>query len=700
MNFDRRRFILGSAASTTLFTGLSACDKINSILSEAPSPLQPHGAIPSKRQLAWHQMEIYGFLHFSVNTFTDREWGYGDEKPAVFNPTQFSAQQIVSTAKAGGLRGLILTAKHHDGFCLWPSQYTEHSVKNCPYKNGKGDIVGEIASACQEQGLKFGVYLSPWDRNHAEYGRAAYVEYYHRQLEELTTNYGPLFEVWFDGANGGDGYYGGASEHRKIDAVTYYQWDKVRAIVRKNQPSAVMFADEHMDVRWVGNEHGVAGDPCWPTVDNTPYTMAKGNRGVRGGDIWNPAETNTSIRPGWFWHRDEDNKVRSPANLLRLYMTSVARGTNLLLNIPPDRRGLVHESDAESLKGFKAILDTAYGKNFADGAVASASSSAAKSYSAENALKEGAFWAAKPEDIEGAWLQLDLPSPQSFDFIRLSETIQYGVRVDDFVVEIKNNNAWQTIASHTSIGQQRIIRLEKAVTAKQIRLRVLSATAAPMIANFGLFLLPVIIEEPKISREPNGNVAIASASENAQILYSTDGSAPSLTYTKPVPLVSGGTIKAVSIIDNHQSAIAISEFDVATINWKMVSPADSKADVLLQGLTGWNAPAYTAEPEQAMELIIDLAESYSLKGFTLRPAAQNPYGAGPPASYQAWVSDNLENWGETAGTGEFSNIAANRGQQRIKFTQARTGRYLKLKLPRAVSGLKQIAVGGVGIITR
>jgi len=338
MKLNRRRLMIGAAAHSTLLTNLSACSRINEILSdEQPSP---HGAVPSSRQLNWHRLETYGFLHFSVNTFTDREWGYGDEKPSIFNPSEFSAEQIVAAAKSGGLKGLILTAKHHDGFCLWPSKFTEHSVKNCPYKNGKGDIVGEIASACAEQGLKFGVYLSPWDRNYAEYGREAYVDYYHKQLTELCTNYGELFEVWFDGANGGDGYYGGARETRKIDAVSYYQWDKVREIVRTHQPNAVMFADEHMDVRWVGNEHGVAGDPCWPTVDDTPYTMPKGNKGVRGGSIWNPAETNTSIRPGWFWHRDEDDKVRSPANLLRLYMTSVARGTNLLLNLPPDRRGL------------------------------------------------------------------------------------------------------------------------------------------------------------------------------------------------------------------------------------------------------------------------------------------------------------------------------------------------------------------------
>ncbi|MBX2859347.1 MAG: alpha-L-fucosidase [Cellvibrionaceae bacterium] len=698
MNSNRRQFILGTATGSAFCMGLSACGKINNILS-APD-IQPEGAVPSKRQLAWQRVETYGFLHFSINTFTDREWGYGDEKPRVFNPTEFSAPQIVASAKAGGLKALILTAKHHDGFCLWPSKYTEHSVKNCPYKNGAGDIVGEIASACQQQGLKFGVYLSPWDRNHAEYGRPAYVEYYHKQLEELTTQYGPLFEVWFDGANGGDGYYGGASERRKIDAVTYYQWDKVRAIVRKNQPDAVMFADEHMDVRWVGNEHGVAGDPCWPTVDDTPYTMAKGNRGVRGGAIWNPAETNTSIRPGWFWHRDEDSKVRSPANLLRLYMTSVARGTNLLLNIPPDRRGLVHEADVASLTGFKAILDQAFAKDLAQGATASASSNHGSEYSAENIFVDNKYWAAKADERQGAWLQLDLNSQQTFDFIRLREVLNYGIRVDDFVLEIMTAQGWQTVAAHTSIGHQRIIRLEQAVSAQQVRLRILNASAAPVISDFNLFLLPNIVEEPTISRSAEGSVELRSADEGTQLLYSIDGSPPALNYTGPIALLSGGTVKAQAVKANTRSAITTADFDVSTLHWKILSPADKNAAVLLQGLSGWNAPAYTSELGQPIELVIDLAQSYSLKGFTLRPAAQNPYNAGPPANYSAWVSDKPDRWHSVAESGEFSNIAANRGEQRIKFSQTHTGRYLKLSLPRAVADLKQIAVGGIGIITR
>ncbi len=247
-----------------LLTGLNAFAGPG---SGSVAPPRPFGPVPSERQLRWHEMEFYGFLHFTVNTFTDKEWGYGDESEKVFNPSEFDADQIVATAKRAGMKGLILTAKHHDGFCLWPSQYTEHSVKNSPWKDGHGDVVKEISAACRRHGLKFGVYLSPWDRNYKDYGRPEYVTYYRNQLRELLTNYGDIFTVWFDGANGGDGFYGGARETRKIDNRTYYDWEHTWQIVRELMPGAVMFSDGGPDFRWVGNESGIAGDPCWETLN-------------------------------------------------------------------------------------------------------------------------------------------------------------------------------------------------------------------------------------------------------------------------------------------------------------------------------------------------------------------------------------------------------------------------------------------------
>jgi alpha-L-fucosidase len=247
----------------TLCTGLAVCAMVFTVRSAEIMPPALFGPLPSKRQLAWHELEYYGFVHFTVNTFTDKEWGYGNEPESVFNPTNFSAEQIVQTAKAAGMAGLILTCKHHDGFCLWPSRFTEHSVKKSPWKNGQGDVVREISRACRQAGLKFGVYLSPWDRNRADYGTSAYIEYYRNQLRELLTNYGPVFEVWFDGANGGDGFYGGARETRNVDRKAYYDWPTTFKLVRELQPAACMMSDGGPDVRWVGNERGEAGKTCW-----------------------------------------------------------------------------------------------------------------------------------------------------------------------------------------------------------------------------------------------------------------------------------------------------------------------------------------------------------------------------------------------------------------------------------------------------
>ena len=285
--------------------------------------------------------ELYGFLHFSVNTFTDREWGLGDESPTVFDPTDFDADQIVTVAKTAGMKGLILTAKHHDGFCLWPSKLTRHSVASSPWRGGQGDVVRELSDACRRHGLGFGVYLSPWDRHHAEYGRPAYLDYFRGQLRELLTGYGPLFEVWFDGANGGDGYYGGARETRRIDRRSYYDWETTWRLVRELQPGAALFSDAGPDVRWVGNEKGIAFDPAWATLNRDDFAPgeadeARLNRGDRPGTHWLPAECDVSIRPGWFYHPAEDEKVKSPDELLDLYYQSVGRGASFLLNVPPD----------------------------------------------------------------------------------------------------------------------------------------------------------------------------------------------------------------------------------------------------------------------------------------------------------------------------------------------------------------------------
>jgi alpha-L-fucosidase len=428
---------------------------------------KPYGAVPSARQMHWHEMETTAFLHFTVNTFTNKEWGYGDEDPNIFNPTAFDADAIVEALAAAGMRGVILTCKHHDGFCLWPTKTTDHSIRQSAWRNGQGDVVRDVSAAARRRGLGFGVYLSPWDRNNPAYGTPEYIRIYRRQLTELLTGYGPIFEVWHDGANGGDGFYGGAREKRSIDRNTYYDWPGTWDLTRKLQPDACIFSDVGPDVRWVGNERGIAGDPCWATYDPVGASggpASPGNvrerespAGTRHGAHWLPAECDVSIRPGWFWHEAENARVKTPAQLIDLYYKSAGRGANLLLNIPPNREGLLQKEDIESLKAFGDYRRATFAVNLAAKAKV-----------------------AKPN-------VLTFPHPVEFNVIRLREAIQYGQRIDAATIESWNGQSWESVASVTSVGARRLVRLEKPVTATRLRLRVTESAAPAIVSEMALF---------------------------------------------------------------------------------------------------------------------------------------------------------------------------------------------------------------------
>ena len=461
------------------------------------APPLPYGPLPSARQLHWHELEFYGFLHFTVNTFTDKEWGYGDESPAIFNPTDFDADQIVSAAKAGGMKGLILTAKHHDGFCLWPSQYSEHTVKQSPWKNGKGDVVREISEACRRHGLKFGIYLSPWDRNHKDYGKPEYLTYYRNQLRELLTNYGPIFEVFLDGANGGDGFYGGARETRRIDRETYYDWPTTWELIRKLQPAANIFSDAGPDVRWVGNERGVAGETCWTTLNRADFAPGRAdearlNSGDRPGTDWVPPECDVSIRPGWFYHAREDEKVRTAQNLLDLYFSSVGRGASFLLNLPVDRRGRIPDKDTQSLAEFRRLVDRMFAVDYAKGARIDVSNvrGRASRFSGAKVIdgKRDTYWSTD-DSVTNPSLVLDLGQPRTFNVVRLREYLPLGQRVESFALDEWENGEWKQFAAGTSIGNCRLKRTGPITTSK-VRLRIIKAAACPAISEVGLFLEP------------------------------------------------------------------------------------------------------------------------------------------------------------------------------------------------------------------
>ena len=434
--------------------------------------IAPCGPLPNANQLRWQDMEMYAFIHYSLNTYTDQEWGFGNEDPKLFNPSSLDCRQWARVCKQSGMRGIIFTAKHHCGFCMWPSAYTEYSVKNSPWKDGKGDVVRELAEACREEGLEFAVYLSPWDRNHPEYGRPEYVTYFRNQLRELLTNYGDIFEVWFDGANGGDGWYGGANETRKIDRTTYYEWPETYKMIRELQPKCLIWNDgsDRGDLRWVGTEAGNVGETNWSLLyhdGEVPYQML--HYGVEQGDVWCPGETNTSIRPGWFYHDAENEHVKSLSKLMDTYYKSVGRNSTLLLNFPIAPNGRIHPND--SLRGiaFKKMIDEVF-------------------------VKGEVVFKMKPSNPSTI---LDFGKPTSINRFLAEEDITQGQRVRKFSLEAEVDGKWQPLKDAlvdegdglTTIGHRRIICFPT-VKATKLRFTILDSKCEPIIKKLGVYLAP------------------------------------------------------------------------------------------------------------------------------------------------------------------------------------------------------------------
>ncbi len=418
---------------------------------------------PSARQLNWQKLETTGFLHFTVNTFTNKEWGDGTESPAIFNPVKLDARQWIKAFKDGGIKMAILTAKHHDGFCLWPSKYTDHSVKNSPWKNGQGDVVKEVADACKEYGLKFGFYLSPWDRHETSYGTGAYNDHYKNQLRELLTNYGEISEVWFDGAKG---------ENAKD---MQYDFEGYCKLVREFQPGAIMFSDAGPDVRWVGNEAGNAGEVCWSTINTSGLAPGKAdanylNTGDKNGKSFIPAETDVSIRTGWFWHENE--KVRSPQNLVNLYYQSVGRNSLLLLNVPPNKDGLIEEKDIVSLKGFRRILNETFKHNLAKG-------------KADQKLTDNDL--STYLDVETSRsIEINLKKEKAFDRISLQENIANGQSIEQGNIEIWKDNKWMPLITFNTVGYKKLLRFPAVKTSK-LRVTITSALGSVQLAEIGVY---------------------------------------------------------------------------------------------------------------------------------------------------------------------------------------------------------------------
>lgn len=463
---------------TACITAGAACG------TEAPAP---YGVLPSQAQIEWQKMETNMFCHFGPNTFTSAEWGTGQENADVFNPTEMDCRQWASIAKAAGMKGIIITAKHHDGFCLWPNPVSKHTVAQSSWKDGKGDVLKELSEACREYGLKFGVYISPWDRNDPAYGTDEYNDVFRKTLESALGSYGPVFEQWFDGACGE-----GPNGKRQV-----YDWNLYHETVYRLQPDAIIFSDTGPGCRWIGNEAGYAGKTCWSTLDTTGFAPGAApardtlNCGNVHGKAWIPGEADVSIRPGWFYKDSENDKVKSLSDLLGIYYASVGRNSLLLLNVPPDKRGLIYGTDSLRLMEFRSALDHIFSADMSDGAMADASAVRGGSgrFSAANILDQDydSYWCTD-DDVTTASVTVSLDGEKTFNRIMLQEYIPLGQRIARFSVDIKDNEGnWTRAAEGTTIGYKRILLTDR-ITTDAVRINIEKSYACPLLNGFGLFL--------------------------------------------------------------------------------------------------------------------------------------------------------------------------------------------------------------------
>lgn len=600
-----------------------------------PEPILP---VPEPKQVEWQQMETYAFIHFGLNTFNDREWGYGDTDPKTFNPTNLDCEQWAQTLVKAGMKGVILTAKHHDGFCLWPFEGTDYSVKNSPWKNGQGNVVKELSEACKKYGLKFAVYLSPWDRHQANYGTPEYLPYFYAQLHDLLTNYGPVFEVWFDGANGGDGWYGGAKDIRTIDRKNYYNYPRIYEMLDSIQPQAIIFSDGGPGCRWVGNEKGFAGATNWsflrkgevhPGYDKN-YELQYGHP---DGNQWVPAECDVSIRPGWFYHPEEDDRVKSPDQLVDLYYRSVGHNATLLLNFPVDRRGLIHPVDSANAVRFHEMIQQQLKTNLVAGMTPKVSNERGGDFVA-SALTDDNFdtyWATE-DGVTTADIEFSFDTPTRMNRMMLQEYIPLGQRVKAFVVEYLDKDTWLPVKLNeetTTIGYKRLLRFETVET-KGIRIRITDARGPLCLSSVGVY--------------DAGNVSDSFVEKVEDI--------ESLPYLLP----------------------------------------DVKAD---EAAKTSDKQAQTTCFVEGDRLLIELQEERLVSSLHFLPDQGEP-NKGLIANYEIRVGVSKDAVNQLVKSGEFSNIQNNPVMQSVFFTPVKA-RYIELKATRMIRAGEPMGFAELGV---
>lgn len=662
-----------------------------------PEPPAPYGQIPTEWQLEWQKMEYYMFIHFGPNTFTDKEWGHGDEDPQVFNPTSLDCRQWAATAKNAGMKAIIVTAKHHDGFCLWPSEYSTHTVRESAWKDGKGDVLRELSDACKEYGLKFGVYLSPWDRNHSAYGTPEYNQVFSNTLKEVLGNYGHVFEQWFDGACGE-----GPNGKQQV-----YDWPLFHKTVYDLQPHAIIFSDVGPGCRWMGNERGMAGETNWSTLNITgfgPGTAAPSqqvlNTGDMNGEKWIPAEVDVSIRPGWFYSASTDDKVKSVGKLTDIYHTSIGRNSNLLLNVPPDRRGLIHPTDSARLMEFRKVIDASFSNNLTKGAKAKADHIRGNSsiYGEKN-LFDGNFdtyWTTDDGQLSAS-IEITLNKEQAFNRVMLQEYIPLGQRVKAFSIEYWDGSGWQQLDKQTTIGYKRIIRFPTVTTSK-LRVNIEDALACPVLNEISVFKAVEILETPVISRNRQGKVTIGCESDDPVIYYTTDGSEPTASsnrFVSPFDFEKGGTILAKAFIDNNtQSSETVkAEYDIAPAKWTVLSP---KVRGVERTIDGNPASAFIFSEPGGNTLSIELGEELVLKGFSYMPVAGRQ---GNIYRYNFLISSDGKKWQKIMANASFGNIKNNPVQQFVRFENSVKASFIRLESVETAEPGQQAVIGEIGVIT-
>ena len=695
-----------------------------SCISTKMDPPQPYGVLPTDRQLAWHEMEMYNMIEFNQNNALDIHWGWGNESPELVNPVDFDAEKIVLLAKKIGSKGFLINAKHHGGFCMWPTKTTDYNISKSPWKDGKGDWVGEWAKACRQHGLKLGLYLSPWDRNAACFGTPEYLKMYKEQLTELCTNYGELFTLWFDGAPGagGSGYYGGANEYRG-GFIEYYDWDNIYAIVRELQPNAVIFNDPGPDIRWVGNEDGYAGrykKTCWATLfpegnwNMRPRPNSDGerinmlNEGQRHGKYWIPAECDFSLKRRFAYHTTDSLTTKSPQKLFDIYLASVGLGQGFDMCLPLTPKGVMEWRDVKSLEGFAELMNKTFSKNFIKGArlvPSNVRGNITRHYGTAKLTDNDrySYWATD-DTVTNASLMIELPKKQVFNLIKVRENIKLGQRIDSMKVDAWVDGGWKEIAEATSIGACRIIRLENDLNTDRIRLRFF-APVALAVSEVSLFKEPDNLEAPKIYRKKDGMVSIRTDRPVISIRYTTDGTEPSFTsneYKEPFLFDKQGVVRAaVFTSDKKSGEITSVIFDQCKKNWKIISPVKSGVDNMIDDNVESYFHTYDAGNKKEFvpdEVIVDMGTTIPVSEIIYTPR-QDMYRNvdGVIENYEIYLSEDGLKW-EMASKGVFQNIRQTLVPQEIKLNKVYRSRYLKF----VVNGVLEknfISVAEIGVRT-